>query len=407
MKAIFSRRKSIILLCITEMFERLSYYGIRALLVLYATDTTNGLGLSNENALSYYGYFILLASISILPIGIITDAIFKQKNGVLIGLSISTIGTGLITIGNLNMLLIGAILLVIGSSFFRVTTPILLGQHFLKTDRKRNVAFMLSYLFINLGAFLGALLLGAIGTSYSWSYAFGGAIIAYICSIVSYLFVKNRMPLFVKNDVDNQTVPSSTILSILVITIVSFLFWEVYGIYNEVFIAHAEKLENLSFFGIKIPFSLLHSFPSNFSLIALIVFFFLWYKRGSGSSIFKIANACLLMGSSLFLLQVTISLPVNMFLKATILPMLLIAVAEVFVSTITVSYITRLSDVRYASTIYGAYSALLYLLSEGSEYLHLTIDNQSVVWSGVFIIFLSIILLLGKKKIVEWSGGID
>ena len=80
----YSQRTSVLLLSLVEFLERFSYYGTRAIIVLFAIDE-NGLGLQRSEALSYYSLLIYLAFLLPLPIGILSDLIIKQKNGTLLG----------------------------------------------------------------------------------------------------------------------------------------------------------------------------------------------------------------------------------------------------------------------------------------------------------------------------------
>ena len=135
----YSQRTSVILLSFIEFFERFSYYGVRALLILYVTVD---LGMERGSALNYYAWFSAFIFMIPLPAGIISDLFFKQKQGVFYGGIIALLGYGLLISGQIQMLGIGVVLIGIGTGLIKPNLTVLVGRLFEKTDKNRGLSLI-------------------------------------------------------------------------------------------------------------------------------------------------------------------------------------------------------------------------------------------------------------------------
>lgn len=182
----------------TEMWERFSYYGMRALLVLFLTSSVMGAnpgwGWPRETALAIYGSYTSLAYLTPILGGYIADKIIGYRSAVIVGAL-------LMTLGHLSMALefspifmyLGLALLVVGNGFFKPNMTSILSHMYKKHPEKKDGAYTIFYMGVNSGAFLGMLLCGYIGESpnWGWSYGFGLAGIFMLVGMLQFYFTRN------------------------------------------------------------------------------------------------------------------------------------------------------------------------------------------------------------------------
>lgn len=187
-------------LFLTEMWERFSYYGMRALLVLYLTKHFL---FEREAAYGLYGAYTTLAYITPVIGGVLADRYLGQRKAVLcgaiflvlghLGMAIegepvapgSTPGTG-----TLNIFYLSLALIITGVGFLKANISTIVGALYRKTDTRRDSAFTIFYVGINLGAALGALLAGYLGETFGWAYGFGAAGIGMLLGLLIFIFGK-------------------------------------------------------------------------------------------------------------------------------------------------------------------------------------------------------------------------
>ena len=131
MNQYFSTPLSVIILTIVKFLERSSYYGMRALIILYAMDT---FALEMESTFAYYGYFTLAIGVIQLPMGLLSDLLLKQKNGAIIGFVLLVLGYGCLVIVNIYATILALILITLGIGLVGPNLTVLLGQLFKKED---------------------------------------------------------------------------------------------------------------------------------------------------------------------------------------------------------------------------------------------------------------------------------
>jgi POT family proton-dependent oligopeptide transporter len=145
-------------LFITELWERLAYYGMRGLLILYLIDTTSdGLGWSQEAASRLYGWFIGLAYLTPVVGGWLVDRYLGTSRSLAIGGSVLALGYFALALGRTWSFFAGLALIVVGTGFFKPNGYTMVGQLYEPTDSRRDSGFTLYYMAINLGALAGPL----------------------------------------------------------------------------------------------------------------------------------------------------------------------------------------------------------------------------------------------------------
>ena len=153
-----------------EMWERFSYYGMRALLVLYLTKH---LKFSRAEALDVYATYTGLVYLTPLLGGFLADKFLGQRKAILIGGSLMALGHFAMAFEPLLNLALG--LLILGNGFFKPNISTMVGQLYPQHDPRRDGAYTIFYMGINLGAFFSPLVCGTLGETIGWHYGFGAA----------------------------------------------------------------------------------------------------------------------------------------------------------------------------------------------------------------------------------------
>ncbi len=160
----------------TEMWERFSYYGMRALLVLFLISAfgLGGWDWPRENALALYGTYTALVYITPILGGYIADKYMGYRRAVVVGALIMTLGHASMAIETHSIFLyIGIGLLIVGNGFFKPNMTSIISHMYKDVPEKKDGAYTIFYMGVNAGAFLGILLCGYIGEKVGWSYGFG------------------------------------------------------------------------------------------------------------------------------------------------------------------------------------------------------------------------------------------
>ncbi len=182
----------------TEMWERFSFYGMRAILVLAmvaAVEGENpGLGLSREMATAVYGLYTSAVYLTALPGGWIADRLIGQQRAVFWGGVIIASGHFTMALNTQAGFFIGLILIALGTGLLKPNISALVGQLY-KDDvgARRDAGFSIFYMGINIGAFFGQLLCGYLGEEVGWHYGFGAAGVFMVLGLVQYKLFGHRI----------------------------------------------------------------------------------------------------------------------------------------------------------------------------------------------------------------------
>jgi proton-dependent oligopeptide transporter, POT family len=179
-KTILGHPRGLYVLFFAEMWERFSYYGMRALLIFYLVQHW---AFSDERGSVIYGAYTALVYITPVIGGYIADRYLGQRKAVMFGAVLLTFGhffmafEGDGTLGQANPMInvfwLALSFIIVGSGFLKANISVIVGQLYPRTDVRRDGAYTIFYMGINLGAFLGSLLCGYIGQTYGWKYGFG------------------------------------------------------------------------------------------------------------------------------------------------------------------------------------------------------------------------------------------
>ncbi len=166
--------KALFSLFMVEIWERFSYYGMRAILILYMTTemVKGGFEFSDAKAYGIYAAYGALVYLTPLIGGILADKLMGYRRAILWGAFLMAIGQFTIFLNNQTTFFVGLALLVIGNGFFKPNISSLLGSLYPQGDARRDGAFTIFYMGVNIGAFLTPLTCGAIGEIEGWQWGF-------------------------------------------------------------------------------------------------------------------------------------------------------------------------------------------------------------------------------------------
>lgn len=179
----------------TEMWERLSYYGMRSFLVLFMTASvaTGGLGLTTVAATRIYGLYTASVYLAALPGGWIADRFLGLRRAVLWGGIAIMAGHFTLVIQSERTFYIGLALIVIGTGLLKGNISALVGELYEKDDPRKDSGFSLYYMGINLGAFLAPLICGTLAQNVGWHWGFGAAGVGMMFGLIQYTLTANRL----------------------------------------------------------------------------------------------------------------------------------------------------------------------------------------------------------------------
>ncbi len=187
--------KGLFVLFFAEMWERFSYYGMRALLIFYLTKHWL---FSDEKSGVIYGAYTALVYITPVLGGYLADRYLGQRKAVLFGAVLLTFGHFMMGFegdggqdpASLNMFWLALAFIIVGSGFLKANISVIVGQLYPRTDVRRDGAYTIFYMGINLGAALGSLLCGYLGETYGWSYGFGAAGVGMLLGLLVFIWGK-------------------------------------------------------------------------------------------------------------------------------------------------------------------------------------------------------------------------
>jgi len=195
---ILGHPKGLFVLFFAEMWERFSYYGMRALLIFYLTKHWL---YSDSKAGIIYGAYTALVYITPVVGGYLADRYLGQRKAVLFGAVLLTLGHFFMAFegepgaGSANnpviyVFWLALALVIVGSGFLKANISVIVGQLYPRTDTRRDAAYTIFYMGINVGAALGSLLCGYIGETFGWAYGFGLAGFGMLAGLIVFMWGK-------------------------------------------------------------------------------------------------------------------------------------------------------------------------------------------------------------------------
>jgi POT family proton-dependent oligopeptide transporter len=185
----FGHPRGLSTLFFTEMWERFSYYGMRALLILFMTASVadGGLGFDTAVAGAVYGLYTSMVYMTTVPGGWIADRLIGQRRAVLYGGILIAAGHFSMAFPSLATFYLGLFLIVIGTGLLKGNVSVIVGQLYAPGDKRRDAGFSIFYMGINLGAFVAPLVCGYLGQRIDWHMGFAAAGIGMAIGLVQYV----------------------------------------------------------------------------------------------------------------------------------------------------------------------------------------------------------------------------
>jgi POT family proton-dependent oligopeptide transporter len=381
----FGHPRGLSTLFFTEMWERFSYYGMRAFLILYmvAPVSSGGLGFSDVDAASIYGTYTGSAWGAAIVGGLVADRWLGQYRSVLIGGIIIALGHLTLAFPPLPFFYGGLTLIVIGTGLLKPNVSTLVGSLYEQADARRDAGFSIFYMGINLGAFIGPLIAGYIAQRIDWHLGFSCAAFGMALGLTQYVIGKKRLqpaldrlaaqPRSTMNPAASASAaPSSAIGftadewkrigAIVVFFIVAILFWGAYEQQGSTLNLFADRYTRLEMFGISFPSSWFQSVPAIFVIIFAPIFAWIWVRLGprEPSVPAKLAFGLLFMGLA-FLVLVPAGAMAQADQAVRVSPMWLVAAymvaefGELCLSPVGLSAVTKVAPTRIVGMMMGVW----------------------------------------------------
>src|SRR2546428_6129 len=179
----------------TEMWELFSYYGMRAILILFMVAPTarGGMGLSTELAAAIYGLYTGSVYFTAIPGGWIADRLLGLRRAVLVGGILIALGHYCLAVNVRPLFFAGLVLIVLGTGLLKPNISSIVGQLYARDDPRQDAGFSLFYMGINLGALISPLVCGYLGQKVGWHWGFGAAGVGMTLGVVQYVLGRKRL----------------------------------------------------------------------------------------------------------------------------------------------------------------------------------------------------------------------
>ncbi|CAL2083550.1 peptide MFS transporter [Tenacibaculum sp. 190524A05c] len=434
-KEILGHPVGLFVLFFTEMWERFSYYGMRAILVLYLVAKTTGdnagLGWTNQEALALYGWYTMLVYVASIPGGWIADKILGQKKSVLYGGILLVAGHSVLAIEQMWAFYSGLGLIIAGVGMLKPNISTMVGGLYKQGDIRRDKGFTIFYIGINVGAFLSALIVGYVGETYGWHYGFGLAGIGMALGLIQYVAGQKHLKgvgdfLGTSENEEDKELMKKPLTKIekdrIVVLLISFLlviiFWGAFEQAGGLMNIYAKEKTNRMLMGWEVPASWFQSLNAMFIIFLGTAVAAYWANRKIkgqvSTSLFKMIIGLVIMGSGFFFMSAAAGEYDSSGSSAMfwlVLAYLFHTVGELCISPVALSYITKLAPVKYASIMMGVYFAmtgfgnkLAGLLGESASKF-----GEFTIFTGIaiFCVVFGLLVLLFRKKLEALTHGAE
>ena len=380
-KELFGHPVGLYILFFTEMWERFSYYGMRAILVLYIASSLEdgGLGWTKVNALVLYGWYTMFVYVMSIPGGIIADKVLGQKKTVLYGGIILIAGHSILAIETMWAFYSGLVLIILGVGMLKPNISTMVGGLYPQGDIRRDKGFTIFYIGINVGAFLASLIVGYVGEKIGWHYGFGLAGIGmalgmivyyygqkYLVHVGNYIGVSENKEEREELNRPLNSIEKDRVKVLLISFLIIIVFWGAFEQAGGLLNIYAKEKINRLILGWTMPASWFQSFNSFFIIIFGTTVAGFWATRKlkgkETSTLFKMGLGTIIMGLG-FLLMAFASKDASSIAYGTasfwwlVGAYFLHTIGELCASPTALSFITKLAPLKYASIMMGVYFA--------------------------------------------------
>ncbi len=381
---LFGHPRGLTFLFATEMWERFSYYGMRALLVLYMVkyllDPQRASGVAGLGAFRHalefvfgplalqplasqiYGFYTGLVYLTPIFGGLLADRVLGQRRTVVLGAALMAIGHFMMAFEQLFLLAL--LTLILGNGAFKPNISTQVGQLYAPGDRRRDRAFSIFYVGINLGAFLAPLVCGTLGEEIGWHYGFAAAGVGMTTGLIIYLLAAPSLPpdSFAKRETPHRALGRDEWLAIGAIVALMLpvsLFWGTYEQQGNTIALWADQHTDRRLFGLEIPVTWFQAFNPFmiFAFTPLIVA--LWRFQGTSepSTVAKMAIGCFLSAAAYLVMSAAAwtSAGGQTSWLWLFVYFIIITIGELYLSPVGLSLVTKVAPARMLSMMMGVW----------------------------------------------------
>ena len=371
----FGHPRGLSTLFFTEMWERFSFYGLKALLILFMTAavTQGGLGFTDQragNVIGWYGFGVYASAIFG---GLAADKVLGQYRSVLVGGIIIALGHFSMAVPTVPTFYLGLCLIVVGTGLLKPNASTMVGALYDREDARRDAGFSVFYVGINVGAFVAPLVVGTLGQKVNWHVGFACAGVGMIIGLIQYVAGKPRlMPALERlGQTDTHAARSSEpwwrfqrdewgrVAAIAVLFVFSSIFWGAFEQASSSLNLFADRLTRNTAFGYTFPstwYQSLNSMFMIFGLAPLIGWFWIRLGPRQPSSPVKFALGLFFVGLGFVLI-----VPAARMTQQGVLvsPWWLIGlyflhtIGELCLSPVGLSIVTKLAPARIVGAMMG------------------------------------------------------
>jgi POT family proton-dependent oligopeptide transporter len=380
----FGHPRGLSTLFFTEMWERFSYYGMRAFLILYmvAPATAGGLGFADARAASIYGTYTGSAWAAAILGGLVADRLLGQYRTVLLGGIVIAAGHFTLAFHALPLFYTGLALIALGTGLLKPNVSTLVGSLYPRGDTRRDAGFSIFYMGINLGAFFGPIVAGYLAQRVNWHIGFACAGVGMTLGLVQYVLGRRRLQTGIarlggkpdRATADTAAAPATAqtsggfapdemkrIGAIVIFFLAAVLFWGAYEQAGSTLNLFADRYTRLETFGFSFPSSWFQSVQPIFVIILAPIFGWLWMRLGprEPSVPAKFALGLLFMSLSFLILVPAGAIASSEGIRVS--PWWLVGsyfvseLGELCISPVGLSAVTKLSPVRIVGLMMGVW----------------------------------------------------
>ncbi|KAB1513285.1 peptide MFS transporter [Photobacterium damselae] len=434
--------KGLFLLFSTELWERFSYYAMRAILVLYLTDKTinGGLGWSTQDALQLYGTYTGLVYFTPLIGGWIADNILGQRRSIIIGGILMAIGQFTLALPHsmvdphaVTFFYIGLGFLVVGNGLFKPNISTMVGDLYKEGDHRRDGAFTIFYMGINIGSLLAGVIAGTASTVYGWKAGFLCAGIGMTLSLIIQLLFAERLlgnigkvPAAHRAAAMNKSgkqepltkVERDRLKVILVMCTFVIVFWAGFEQAGGLMNIYSQEYTNRMIGSFEVPAAWFQSLNPFFIIICAPILASIWVKMGKNEPASPVKFALAMFSLALgFACMIGAALEQGGDLTVKTSMMWLVGayffhtIGELCLSPIGLSLVTKLAPLRLASLMMGAWFGANAIANYVAGIIGSRLGETGplAIFSGIAItaIVAGVLLLLLSNKLIDWMHGAE
>ena len=361
----------------TEMWERASYYGMRALLLLYMTGSVlqPGLGFPDAKASHIYALYTMFVYLAGIPGGFVADRLMGHRRAVLVGGIIIALGHFTMAVPGVPFFYGGLLLIIIGTGLLKPNVSTIVGTLYTRDDTRRDAGFSIFYMGINLGAFFAPFVTGWLGQKINWHYGFAAAGVGMVFGLIQYVWGQKYL-----TPVEQQPTPQTVaidsaktahapftreewgrIAAASILTLFALIFWAGFEQAGSSLTLFADRATRLTIGHFVYPSSWFQSAEPLFVIIFSSIFAALWMALGRHE---PSSPAKFTLGLFFLSLSFLLVVPAAKYFQTTgqrVSPWWLLglyflqAMGELCLSPVGLSMVTKLSPPRIVGLMMGVW----------------------------------------------------